>query len=104
MLPVLKLCLSPSAYADRSVEMGGSEPISYSESDQPMKAQPPTSSTMMGGIVAIARWSAGCAMDAVRKCFGRDAVGYAIAQFDRHGSVPDAFRELAEKDIGDRET
>lgn len=42
-------------------------------------------------------------MDAERKRFGRDAVGYAIAQFDRRRSVPDAFRELAEKDLGDRQ-
>lgn len=49
----------------------------------------------------IARWSADRAMDAVRARFGRDAVGYATARLDRARSVPDAFRELAEKDLGD---
>ena len=36
-------------------------------------------------------------MDAVRKRFGRDAVGYATAQFDRQRLVPEVFRELAER-------
>lgn len=51
----------------------------------------------------IARFSADRAIDAVRARFGRDAVGYATAQLDRVRSVPDAFRELAEKDLGERE-
>ncbi|BCH29864.1 DNA polymerase IV [Mesorhizobium sp. L-8-10] len=52
-----------------------------------------------GARQGIARWSADRAMDAVRIRFGREAVGYATAQFDRSRSVPDAFRELAEKDL-----
>lgn len=48
----------------------------------------------------IARWSADRAIDAVRERFGRDAVGYATAQLDRRQSVPDAFRELAQKELG----
>lgn len=56
-----------------------------------------------GARRGIARWSADRAMDAVRERFGRDAVGYATAHFDRRRTVPDAFRELAEKDLGDRE-
>jgi DNA polymerase-4 len=42
-------------------------------------------------------------MDLIRQRFGRDAVGYATAALDRKRSVPDAFRELAQKDLGDRE-
>lgn len=64
----------------------------------------PDEKRLPGAKTGVARWSADCAMDAVRKRFGRDAVGYAITHFDRQRSVPEAFRELAEKDIGDRET
>jgi hypothetical protein len=44
--------------------------------------------------------SADRAMDAIRARFGRDAIGYAIDAIERRRSVPDAFRELAEKDFG----
>jgi DNA polymerase-4 len=47
----------------------------------------------------LARWSADRAMDAMRECFGRDAIGYAAVALDRRRSVPDAFREPAEKDL-----
>lgn len=53
-----------------------------------------------GSRLGVARWSADRAMDAARARFGRDAIGYATAQLDRQRSVPDAFRELAEKDLG----
>jgi DNA polymerase-4 len=45
-------------------------------------------------------------MDSIRARFGRDAIGYATDLLDRKRSVPDAFRELAEKDLGreDRRT
>ena len=42
-------------------------------------------------------------IDAICQRFGRDAVGYATGAMDRKRSVPDAFRELAEKDLGDNE-
>ena len=41
-------------------------------------------------------------MDAIRARFGREVIGYAGVALDRRRSVPDAFRELAEKDLGDR--
>ena len=50
-----------------------------------------------------ARWSADRAMDAIRARFGREAIGYAAVALDRRRSVPDAFRELAEKDLGREE-
>ena len=56
-----------------------------------------------GSRQGIARWSADRAMDAIRQRFGRDAVGYAPVALERKRSVPDAFRELAEKDLGKHE-
>lgn len=53
-----------------------------------------------GSRQGAARWSADRAMDAARTRFGRDAIGYATAHFERRNTVPDAFRELAEKDLG----
>jgi DNA polymerase IV len=56
-----------------------------------------------GSRQGIARWSADRAMDAVRQRFGRDAVGYAATALAPKRSVPDAFRELAEKDLGNHD-
>jgi DNA polymerase IV len=56
-----------------------------------------------GSRQGIARWSADRAMDAIRQRFGRDAVGYAAGALGQKRSVPDAFRELAEKDLGKHE-
>jgi DNA polymerase-4 len=45
------------------------------------------------------RWLADKAMDKVRTRFGWEAIGYASVVFDKDNSVPDAFRELAEKNL-----
>ena len=52
-----------------------------------------------GSKRGMARWSADCAIDAIRDRFGREAVGYGSAALGASRSVPDAFRELAEKDL-----
>jgi DNA polymerase-4 len=47
----------------------------------------------------MARWSADRAMDKIRRRFGSDAVGYGSVALELARSVPDAFRELAEKEL-----
>jgi DNA polymerase-4 len=45
------------------------------------------------------RWLADRAMDAVRDRFGWEAIGYGSVVLEASRTVPDAFRELAEKDL-----
>jgi DNA polymerase-4 len=47
----------------------------------------------------MARWSADRAMDLIRDRFGREAIGYGSVALGLSRSAPDAFRELAEKDL-----
>jgi DNA polymerase IV len=51
-----------------------------------------------GSAQGAARWAVDRQMDAVRERFGRRSVGYGSAAFPTHGSVPDEFREIAERD------
>jgi DNA polymerase-4 len=50
-----------------------------------------------GTTKGAARWLADRSVDAVRARFGRDAVGYATVMMSDTGRVPEAFRELAER-------
>jgi DNA polymerase-4 len=52
-----------------------------------------------GSRQGMARWSAERAMDIIRDRFGGEAVGYGSVALGLSRSVPDAFRELAEKDL-----
>ncbi len=51
-----------------------------------------------GTTAGAARWALDRSVDAVRDRFGRKAVGYASVSLSELGSIPDEFRELAEKD------
>jgi DNA polymerase IV len=52
-----------------------------------------------GSKIGIARLAADRAVDRIRNRFGRDAIGYGRAALGIFRSVPDEFRELAEKDL-----
>ena len=47
----------------------------------------------------MARWVADRAVDTIRDRFGWEAVGYGSVALEASRSVPDEFRELAEKDL-----
>ena len=48
---------------------------------------------------AAARWMADRAIDTIRDRFGWEAVGYGSVALGVSRSVPDEFRELAEKEL-----
>src|SRR5262245_33829775 len=52
-----------------------------------------------GTRTGIARWTADRAVDMIRDRFGWEAVGYGSVVLGHDRSVPDEFRELAEKDL-----
>src|SRR5262245_40539591 len=52
-----------------------------------------------GSRRGIARWTADRAVDKIRDRFGWEAVGYGSVALGLNRSVPDAFRELAEKEL-----
>ena len=52
-----------------------------------------------GTQAGLARWAADRAIDKIRDRFGWEAVGYGSVALGLSRSVPDAFRELAEKDL-----
>jgi DNA polymerase-4 len=52
-----------------------------------------------GSRIGMARFTADRAVDKVRKRFGWDAAGYASVKLGTQRSVPDEFRELAEKEL-----
>lgn len=60
---------------------------------------PPQDPWRPGTVPGAARRAADGSMDRARARFGRDAVGYLPALLTRGASVPEEFRELAERDL-----
>jgi DNA polymerase-4 len=54
-----------------------------------------------GTPAAADRWALDRSMDRVRDRFGRTSVGYAAVSLSPDVSVPEEFRELAERPVGD---
>jgi DNA polymerase-4 len=52
-----------------------------------------------GAKRGMARFAADCAIDEVRARYGWGAVGYALLALKPACSVPDAFRQLAEREL-----
>ena len=52
-----------------------------------------------GSKRGMARWMADRAIDTIRDRFGREAIGYGSVTLEGFRSVPDEFRELAEKNL-----
>ncbi|ESY48764.1 DNA polymerase IV [Mesorhizobium sp. RSR380A] len=52
-----------------------------------------------GSRQGLARFGADRAIDKIRQRFGREAVGYGAVALEARRSVPDAFRELAEREL-----
>ncbi|MDO8363352.1 MAG: DNA polymerase IV [Actinomycetota bacterium] len=59
----------------------------------------PDEAVRPGSPTGAARWAVDHSMDAVRRKFGKSAVGYASVALSRMSSVPDEFRELAEHEL-----
>jgi DNA polymerase-4 len=49
--------------------------------------------------IGMARWAADRAIDRISDRFGWNAIGYGSVALGIARSVPDEFRELAEKDL-----
>ncbi len=77
--------------------------VSHLETDPVMQLELPLGlhdeARRPGAKKGMARWVSDRAVDAIRERFGREAVGYGSVALGVTRSVPDGFRELAEKEL-----
>jgi DNA polymerase-4 len=66
--------------------------VSHLAKDESVQLDLPLGSSVMRG-------AADHAVDTIRERFGREAIGYGSVVLSSRGSVPDAFRELAEQEL-----
>jgi DNA polymerase-4 len=79
-----------------AVSVSNLRPVQATQTELPMATDDPR---RPGSATSSARAAVDTSMDAVRRRFGRDAVGYLPAALSRSAGVPDDFRELAERDL-----
>jgi len=80
-----------------AISVSGLEKDAVLQLDLPLSLQ--DEGRRPGAPRGLARWMADRAVDAIRERFGRQAVGYGSVALGAGRSVPDGFRELAEKDL-----
>jgi DNA polymerase IV len=73
--------------------------VSHLEEHSDLQLELPLGLGRPGTRQGMARWMADRAVDRIRDRFGWHAVGYGSAALELSRSVPDEFRELAEKDL-----
>lgn len=77
--------------------------VSHLEKERPLQLEFPLGladeKRKPGSRIGMARFTADRAVDKVRDRFGWDAAGYASVALGTSRSVPDEFRELAEKEL-----
>jgi DNA polymerase-4 len=79
-----------------AISVSNVEPVRMVQLELPI---PPQDPWRPGTTIGTARWAVDTSMDAVRKRFGRAAVGYLPDALSHSGGVPDDFRSLAERDL-----
>jgi DNA polymerase-4 len=77
--------------------------VSHLEKERPLQLEFPLGladeKRRPGSLIGMARFTADRAVDKVRDRFGWDAAGYASVKLGAQRSIPDEFRELAEKEL-----